>query len=342
MFNHKGGVSKTTTTFNLGWSIAGMEKKVLLVDADPQSNLTSLALSIPDEDAFASLYSRKDSNDIKTLADNVYSGARVIERPQANIVSTAQPNLFILPGHLEIEDFNTTITTALQVGVSPVFAQMRNIPGYLNYALRRIADIHALDYIIIDMAPSLGGLNEVLLMGSDFFIAPCAPDFFSAIALTNIAKIIPKWYEQIKNFQSDYPLPCQPKFLGIIEQKYRPRRISKDDSKNKPAKEFNKWIDNIRAITNSELVPTLQKLNLTISADDFKRVISDLQPFDLALISDFNSLIAISQRLNKPIFTLSVSEIKQQGKVLQTQLDNVEKFKETFAKLADNIVKLTS
>jgi len=77
LFNHKGGVSKTTTSFHLGWALAEKQKKVLLIDADPQSNLTSLALSIPDEDAFERLYNRKDSNDIYSLVKPLMQSARI-------------------------------------------------------------------------------------------------------------------------------------------------------------------------------------------------------------------------------------------------------------------------
>jgi cellulose biosynthesis protein BcsQ len=50
LFNHKGGVSKTTTTFNLGWMLADKGKRVILVDTDPQCNLTGMALGEGTED----------------------------------------------------------------------------------------------------------------------------------------------------------------------------------------------------------------------------------------------------------------------------------------------------
>ncbi|MDR2192439.1 MAG: AAA family ATPase [Endomicrobium sp.] len=344
LFNHKGGVSKTTTTFNLGWSIALQGKKVLIVDADPQSNLTSLALSIPNEEAFENLYLRKDSNDIKSLVDHINSPAgMIIESSQSvsNIVKTSNPNLYILPGNLQIDEFSATITTALQLGNTTAFRAMRNIPVYLNFALRRIAEIHSIDYIIIDMAPSLSGLNEVLLMGSDYFISPCAPDFFSLIAIRNIAKIIPNWYEQIKSYQSDYPLACNPKFIGIIEQNYRPRRTNAEDNKNKPVKGFREWIDKIRVAANTELVPSLREKGLVVSEEKFKSAVKDLQPYDLAFISDFNSLIAFSQKCNKPVFELTQDDINRSGEVLRVMLDNVQKFKDSFNALAGNIIRLT-
>ena len=344
MFNNKGGVSKTTTTFNLGWAMASKGKKVLLIDADPQSNLTSLALSIPDEDAFEALYNRKDSNDIKAVADNLDSpGGMTIERSQSvsNIVPTIKENLFVLPGHIEIEQTSAEITTALQVGGVRIFKRMKTIPVYLNIAFRRIAEIHSLDYILIDMAPSLSGLNQVLLMGSDYFITPCAPDFFSKIALQNIAKVIPEWHSIASAYDSDYPLPCNPKFLGVIEQNYRPRRSKDGDDKNTPAKEFSRWMDEIRYVTNNILVPELKKKNLVIDEQKFLSVVKEYKPYDLAFISDFNSLIAFSQKHNMPVFELTEKEIKRSGAVLDGMLENVEKFKKTFERLAEVVIALT-
>ena len=341
LFNHKGGVSKTTTSFNIGWSLAKKGLKVLLVDADPQSNLTSLALSLPDDAAFEALYMRKDSNDIFSLVNKFRTTMRMEISSSdsiSNIVPTKQENLFILPGHLQIEEFSTQITLALSLAQTPQFEMMRNIPGYLNFALRRIAEIHKIDYIIVDMAPSLSGLNEALLMSSDYFIAPCSPDFFSEIAIKNLSKFIPEWYKETSGFKSDYPLPSKPLFIGVIQQNFRPRN-------NQPTQSFQKWIERVRVATVQYLVPELSKIGLAINERTFSSIIKKQNPYDIALIPNFNSLIATSQTVNKPVFELTSGDLRSCsnifGKSLEITQESVENFKKTFSDLAENIIELT-
>lgn len=342
LFNHKGGVSKTTTSFNVGWSLAKKGLNVLLVDADPQSNLTSLALSLPDDAAFETLYTRKDSNDIFSLVNKFRTTMRMEINSSdsiSNIVPTKQENLFILPGHLQIEEFSTQITLALSLGQSPQFEMMRNIPGYLNFALRRIAEIHQIDYIIIDMAPSLSGLNEALLMSSDYFIAPCSPDFFSEIALKNLSRFVPQWYTETSNYKSDYPLPSKPLFIGVIQQNFRPRN-------DQPTQSFQKWIERVSIATNQSLVPELSKIGLAMDAKIFASVVKEQRPYNISLIPDFNSLIATSQTVNKPVFELTSKDLRSCsnifGRSLEITQESVEKFKKTFEDLAENLIKLTT
>lgn len=66
LFNHKGGVSKTTTTFNLGWQLAILGKRVVLVDADPQSNLTGLVLGYRGQSDLEDFYKEKPDRNLKS------------------------------------------------------------------------------------------------------------------------------------------------------------------------------------------------------------------------------------------------------------------------------------
>jgi len=348
LFNHKGGVSKTTTSFHLGWALAEKQKKVLLIDADPQSNLTSLALSIPDEDAFERLYNRKDSNDIYSLVKPLMQSARIeISKNDsiANIVTTKCDNLYILPGHLQIEEFSSQLTLALSMGISSDFSVFRNFPGYLTYAFRKIAEFNKIDYIIIDMAPSLSALNQVLVMGSDYLIAPCSPDFFSELAIKNLAKILPEWQKKCGAYPYDMlSLPCKPKFLGIIQQNYRPRKTKQSDNKNTPTQSFQKWVERVGQTARNVLVPILEPLGMSITQEQFSQNIQEQVPFNLSLIPDFNSLIATSQLSNKPVFNLKEDDIKAYsniyGAAMGTTKESIEKFRNLFSTLADDLERL--
>ena len=72
LFNHKGGVSKTTTTFNLGWKLAELGKKVLMIDADPQCNLTGLILGYSGDEDFEKFYIDYPERNLKSALKPAY------------------------------------------------------------------------------------------------------------------------------------------------------------------------------------------------------------------------------------------------------------------------------
>jgi chromosome partitioning protein len=95
-------------------------------------------------------------------------------------------------------------------------------------------------------------------------------------------------------------------------------------------------------------VPALNLVQCTIEKEKIKGVLAetDLQPYDLAHVPDFNSLIAISQQLSKPVFALTDGEIKNTGKVFghaeATMIESRDTFNKVFTDLAERVVKLTS
>ncbi len=201
----------------------------------------------------------------------------------------------------------------------------------------------------MNLSPNVGGLNEVILMSSDYFIVPTSPDFFCWQAVGSLAKNIRKWHNELKAFkelngfnQSSYAIKNKPQFLGTIQQRYRPR-------KGQPAKSFEKWIERIRNEVITNFVPVLKTIDCAI--DDtaiyaaLKSTNSDLEPFDLAHIADFNSLIAISQELRVPVFSLTKEQIKNSGQfghALNTMDESKENFDQEFQSLAERIIQLTN
>jgi chromosome partitioning protein len=354
LFNHKGGVSKTTTTFNLGWSMAEKGKKVVIVDLDPQCNLTGLVLGFNavDEEHMDAFYLNRENLTLQPMIAALIAGAtpeNFLQTNDGKPLRTKNEKLFLLPGHLTLSDLDSQINVALKIASGvPI---MRNVPGGLPKLLRLIADGIGADYLLYDLSPNVGALNEVMLMSSDYFIVPTSPDYFCLQAVNSLEKNITKWHAEIEQFKSMhgfdsthgldrlFPIRNSPQFLGVIQQKYRPRN-------ERPSLSFQSWIDKIRQSINQRLVPALQGIGCVMGRERVERILAgtNLQPYDLAHIADFNSLIAISQNVSKPIFALTDSEIKEHGNVFghaeATMTASRDKFNETFDDLGQRILAL--
>jgi chromosome partitioning protein len=350
LFNHKGGVSKTTTTFNLGWALSRLGKKVLLVDLDSQCNLTGLVLGYAaiDEEKMDVFYQSRSNLTMKPIVDALINGtspAEFMKTDQGAVIQTERENLFLLPGHLDLADLDSQISVSLKIASG--IPATRNIPGNLPMMLQEIARKIGADFCLYDLSPNVSGLNEVILMSSDYFVTPTSPDYFCLQAIGSLEKNVRKWHKEITRFKEDnkfdalsFPIANKPKFLGAIQQRYRPRN-------EKPAKSFQIWIDKIRGAIEKTLVPSLAQIDCVVDRAILLDALvgSELQPYDLAHVPDFNSLIAISQQLSTPIFALTDAQIKSVGKVFghaeATMLESRDNFDEVFTSLASRVVALT-
>lgn len=352
-FNHKGGVSKTTTSFNVGWSLANYGYKVLLVDLDSQCNLTGLVLGYDqckEDNDLEVFYNNRHHLTMEGIVEALISGQspdNFLSGSVGNITQTLNSNLFLLPGHLNVSDLDSQISVSLKIAAG--VPATRNIPGNLPSLIKKIADKNDIDYILYDLSPNVGGLNEVILMSSDYFIVPTSPDFFCWQAVGSLAKNILKWHSELKAFkelngfnQSSYAIKNKPLFLGTIQQRYRPR-------KGQPAKSFEKWIERIRSEVISNFVPVLKSIDCAIDESRILEVLTstgaELEPFDLSHIADFNSLIAISQELRVPVFSLTKEQIRNSGQfghALNTMDESKENFDKEFRALAERIIQLTT
>src|SRR4051794_23848480 len=115
LFNHKGGVSKTTTTFNLGWSLAEKGHKVLIVDGDPQCNLTGTALRLDDDEDFTKLYDKNPNSNINACLSPLFLGEGA-PLQAATPLPTRHKNLWILAGHIDLSEAETQLTMAIGAG----------------------------------------------------------------------------------------------------------------------------------------------------------------------------------------------------------------------------------
>ena len=161
VINQKGGVGKTTTTVNLGAALAHKGFRVLLLDMDPQANLTVHVDKRPD------------------LESNTLTSLLVEDAPLAGLVqATGQPNLFVVPSDTSL------------AGVEQVLANRIGRETILREALDAFPDRTNFDYVLFDCPPSLGVLSANALVAADFVVIPMQAEYLSLQGMAKLLEVI--------------------------------------------------------------------------------------------------------------------------------------------------------
>jgi cellulose biosynthesis protein BcsQ len=336
LFNHKGGVSKTTTTFNLGWMLAEKGKRVVLIDTDPQCNLTGLILGETLDDFYTNNPSR---NLYAALAPAFLSQPREITTVEC-VEVIGRTGLLLLPGHVNLSEYEVTLGIAQELAGS--IQTLKNLPGSFNYLVTKIAEANNADFVLIDMSPSLGSFNQNVLTSSDGFLVPTSPDYFSLMAIDSLSAVLPRWAEWAKRAHASETLRTAAypfrdfglKFLGTIVQKFRPRLGGATVG-------FQSWIDTINTAVKNKLFLQLQKYKLTLPEEVYRQAgNSPSQSYCLAQIPDFNTLAATSQSHKTPVFALTDVMFGHVGTVLEQDRAKRNEFHTLFSELADRVITL--
>ncbi len=169
--NQKGGVGKTTTSINLAASLGVLEKKVLLIDADPQANASS-GLGI----------------DVEAVTQGTYQVLEHSAAAEDAILTTSSPNLDIIPAHIDL------------VAIEIELVDKEDREYMLKKAITHLKEQY--DYIIIDCAPSLGLLTLNALTAADSVMIPIQCEYFALEGLGKLLNTI-KSVQKIHNPELD-------------------------------------------------------------------------------------------------------------------------------------------
>jgi len=288
IFNHKGGVGKTTLSVNIAAALASLGKRILLVDSDPQCNLTAYLV---EESVVDNLLDTSDSDNGRTIWSAVKpvveatGGVRQIE-PIERL-----PNVFILPGDIRLSEFEQELSTLW----SECF--QRRPKGFrgttaLSHLVDYVTSAYSIDFVFYDAGPNIGPLNRVLLLDCDYFIVPVACDLFSIRALKTLGHTLVKWMTEWNTILELAPtnmqlLPGSPRFLGYIPQRFR---VYGGDV----ASAYAKYLPRIDKAIASDLIAVLRKVEPSLAS----RSSSESA---LGQVKDFGTIATASQVEGKPM-----------------------------------------
>lgn len=339
LYNHKGGVSKTTTTYHLAYALTEhMKKKVLLVDGDPQCNLTELCLFQLIEQLDAEEEHGKATVLPGTSIKEALWPRLEGERPDVDVksIKLVQPDssepLFILRGDIALSEAEDRLSYAYSQRMTTDVHQKRNYVA-VHDMLRRLGARDKFDYVLVDVGPSAGALTRSFFLSCDAFYVPVAPDRFNYQAIGSLTAIISKWVNEHLLIVDDFKklkLPIAdkaPKLQGLIMQRFQRH-------KGAPKRGFQTWITKISERASQELIPSYIEAGGTGAVR--KEAIADAVAVEIA---DFSSLAPMMLSVGKPVWRLNKHETDWQGTVWKDREKAMGEFRDLFFELAEQVVK---
>lgn len=334
LFNHKGGVSKTTTSYNLGWMLASLGKEVLLVDADPQCNLSSLILG----NDFEKYYLEPETQ-FHNIKDGVKAAFQGKPKPIEAVSCFSPPannHLFLLAGHADLSEYDAALSFAQNS--NNAITALENLPGAFNELIEKTATRYNIDFVIIDLNSGLSAINQNLFISSDAFIILTNQDLFSIMAINTLTKVLPRWVDWADRMrrlfaEATYPLAnSRPKFIGEIIQRFNIKN-------GKATKPYRNNIGEIKKTVSNIFVPKMAVNRMLFPEEAYiKAGIPD--DFCLLKLKDFQGLLPKAYAAGIPVFALTAEQIAETGNVLKQLEKNRDKFYEEFENLAKKIIGL--
>lgn len=295
-FNHKGGVGKTTLLFNVGVALASSGRRVLFVDADAQANLTGTALPADD-------YSRNlDAKN--TIYDSLLPVIRTNGEPITPDPVKIRDNAWLVPGHIRLSEYEESLATDWPNTLAGRYEGFQRSTALWRIIHNAAEKVDA-EVVLIDVGPSVGSLNRMVILGSDGFVIPLSPDLFSLTALPSVGNSVATWIAEwrgalaqaaARGTDKEMPggLPIgEPSPLGYISQQFASYRSA-------PATAFKRWLNQIPGVYAEQVAERLSGVGISIPTGDPQ----------IGTVRNLSSLVPMAQEANAAIFELSGAEAR--------------------------------
>jgi len=320
LFNNKGGVGKTTLTFNIAHMIARKGVRTVVLDYDPQCNISGIALS--EEELFA-IWEGPGSRGttVARCIDLVRRGKGDILDPE---LVTIADGLWLLPGDLALSRFEQALAEGWgQIHQTDNERALHVTTSLERLALRAAERVRA-DCVLLDVGPNLGALNRAALLAADAVVVPVAPDLFSLQGLMNVGPTILEWRQDWKRAEERTTKSAgahnfEPR--GYIVQQHLARV-------DRPVKGYERWASQIPTVFHEYVLTTREDSRPHTLASD---------PYCIAMLKHFASLVPLAQDARKPIF-----DLRQADGIGGGQIQAVAKARTEFEELVKKLRVLLS
>ncbi|TYT74688.1 ParA family protein [Desulfobotulus mexicanus] len=298
-FNNKGGVGKTSLIYHLAWMFARLGRGVVVLDLDPQANLTAAFL---DEDHIEALWNAEGAGSTIYQCVSPLAGVADIAPP---LLQPMAENLHLLPGDIRLSGFEEALSKEWpdSMGDSNLYRPMRILSAFWQ-VMQMAGDQVQAEILLADIGPNLGAINRSVLLATDYVAIPLGADLFSLQGLSNLGPTLRSWknlwQKRLNNWEEspekrhypDFRLPSgkmQP--IGYLCQQHGVLL-------ERPVKAYDKWVQRIPAVYREAVLNEAPVQNLRQEDD----------PFCLATIRHYRSLVPMAQERRKPIFNLTSAD----------------------------------
>lgn len=324
-FNNKGGVGKTSLIYHLAWMYASLRKRVVIVDLDPQANLTAAFL---DEEKIEEIW---DSQDIGSTIYQCVKPLTDVSDIAKPILQNIATDLYLILGDVNLSGYEDALSNEWpsSMGDNNLYRPMRILSSFWQVMKMAAVKVQA-DIILVDIGPNLGAINRSVLIATDYVVIPLGADLFSLQGLKNLGPTLRSWknlwQKRLENWKGsteiskhlDFQLPQgKMQAIGYLCQQHSVRL-------DRPVKAYDKWVNRIPNVYREAVLN--QKQAATVKQND--------DPYCLATIKHYRSLIPMAQEHRKPIFNLTSAD-----GAIGSHANAVQDAKKDFKELAKKIAK---
>ncbi|MFO0981078.1 MAG: ParA family protein [Planctomycetota bacterium] len=321
LFNNKGGVGKTTLTFNIAHMLARIGQRTVVLDYDPQSNISAIFLK--EEELFDIWEDQsRRARTVFQCIDPVRRGKGDVLDPE--LVPVAD-GLWLLPGHLNLGRFEQVLAEEWPKKADANNERALDVTTALDVLSNKAADMVGADVLILDVGPSLGALNRAALLCCDAVVLPLAPDLFSLQGMRNVGPTLREWRADWSTVRARH-MSGRPQ-AGLKPHEFIPigyvvqQHLARAD---RPVASYARWAAQIPEVFREDVLAEPKR-------NQFQSLEGD--PYCIATIKHFASLVPIAQLARKPMF-----DLKQVDGIGGGQAQSVVKCRQAFETLAREIV----